>query len=63
MTLMSSDDIFRIVHSESVSTTKVDVDYCASEFYSYSMSTILGLSIDPLDAILLSDSLRIVDED
>jgi hypothetical protein len=63
MTLISSDDIFRIVHSESVSTTKVNINYYASEFYSYSIPIISRLSFDTLDVILLSDSLWIVDED
>jgi hypothetical protein len=51
------------VQSESSSTRKTDIDWCASEFYSYAISTISGFSIETLDSILSSDSLRIVDED
>jgi hypothetical protein len=61
MTLISLDAIFRIV--QSVSTAEIDIDCCASEFYSYSISMIVALSINTLDSILSSDSLRIVNED
>jgi hypothetical protein len=40
-----------------------DISICASEFYSYSTTDILELSIDTLNAILSSDSLRIIDAD
>jgi hypothetical protein len=65
LTLISSDEIFGIAQSASAtaSSTDVDVNCCASKFYSYSTSDILVLSIDTLDAILSNTSLRIIDED
>jgi hypothetical protein len=61
--LSSSEDICQIAQSQSVSAVEANVECCASEFDSYLTSTILELSIATLDAILSSDSLRIIDED
>jgi hypothetical protein len=61
--LTSSEDICQIAQSQSVSDVEITIKCCASEFYSYSTTTILELSIDTLDSILSSDSLQIIDED
>jgi hypothetical protein len=63
MVLTSSEDICQIVQSQSISGVDIDIKCCASEFYSYSITTVLELSIDTFDAILSSNSLRIIDED
>jgi hypothetical protein len=61
--LISSGVSCRIVQSRSDSAAEIDLNYCASEFYSDSTLHISKLSVYTLDAILSNDSLRIVDED
>jgi hypothetical protein len=63
MALTSPGYIYQIAQSHSASGVEIDLKCCASEFDSYSTTTNLGLSIDTLDAILSSDSLRIIDDD
>jgi hypothetical protein len=46
-----------------VSAVETVVKSIASDFDSYLNTAILDLSIDTLDAIMSSDSLRIIDED
>jgi hypothetical protein len=63
MALNPSEAICQIAQSQTVSAVDTDVQCCASEFYSYSTTTILELPIDTLDAMLSSDSLKVIDED
>jgi hypothetical protein len=60
MALTSSEQLFRMSQFRDA---EMDVVKCASEFYSYSTSDILKLSIETLNDILSNRSLRIIDED